>query len=70
MRDPNRIYQFTQKLCHEWAIYLPDMRFGQLITNAMTYHDKNIADVFYMEDDQMLELIDSYIGYAKENYVK
>ena len=70
MRNPNRIYLFTQKLCYEWATNLPDMRFGQLISNAMLYHDTDENGFFYAEEDEMLRMILEYIDHAKEEILR
>ena len=66
MRNPNRIYNFTQELCNVWITKLPDMRFGQLICNAMRYHNVDEAGVFYAEDDKMLQMIEEYVNHVLE----
>jgi hypothetical protein len=38
----------------------PDLRFGQVIENIKKFSGK--SDLFYIEDDEMLEMIKSYFG--------
>ena len=59
-RDPKRIDLMLEKLEQAWKLY-PDMRLGQLI--AIFAGTDNI---FGMEDDVMLERIQTYIGSMKE----
>ena len=58
MRDKNRIYGFIMKLFTLWS-RRPDLRFGQLVSNIAAYggHD----DIFYIEDEEMLGLIQSML---------
>ena len=37
----------------------PDWRFGQLIENIKRFY--NIDDLFYIEDDEMLKLIENFM---------
>lgn len=57
MRDVNRIKPFCDEFAELWEKY-PDLRFGQLIVNAVKYtqfaHGK---DAFYMEDDEFMEVL-------------
>lgn len=62
MRDPKRIKPFCDDLAARWAQY-PDLRFGQFISNFMRYleyHKK--GDIFYIEDDELMKLMDNYMG--------
>lgn len=54
MRDPDRIPIILDKLRNLWQKY-PDLRLGQLIT--MFFGNK---DIFYIEDDKVLELFEIY----------
>ena len=54
MRNPNRIYEILNLLQRGWE-KVPDWRFGQLIENLKRYI--NIDDLFYIEDDKMIETI-------------
>ena len=65
MRDPKRIDEFCKKLAHYWHI-VPDWRFGQLIVNVFgEYVSKTGRDLFFPEDDELLEFLKEYFG--KEN---
>ena len=54
MRNPNRIYEILNLLQRGWE-KVPDWRLGQLIENLKRYI--NIDDLFYIEDDKMIEKI-------------
>lgn len=55
MRDPKRIDEFCEELKKMWQ-QVPDWRFGQLIVNALgEIQAKEKRDVFFIEDDKMLE---------------
>ena len=51
MRDINRIEPFLNKLEELWKLN-PDIRFGQMVYNLTRGRD-----LFNLEDDKMLELI-------------
>lgn len=60
MRDKNRIDAFCLRLAEAWK-NVPDWRFGQLVCNLQR---ANGNDMFYVEDDKAIELIESYLrGY-------
>ncbi len=59
MRDPNRMPVLLMKLQELWEKY-PDMRFMQLINNLQTREGN---DMFYVEDDMFIELIDHFNGF-------
>ena len=61
MRDPNRIDVFCARLKQIWR-HVPDWRFGQLMWNVITECQAQGKDAFYMEDEEMLKLIHSYIA--------
>lgn len=54
MRDPNRIPEILAMLRQCWE-KVPDWRLGQLIENLK--HDIGVDDLFYIEDDKMIEYI-------------
>ena len=58
MRDPKRITPLLTELSEQWKKF-PDWRFGQLIENIKRFYGVN--DLFYIEDDKMLELIKDFI---------
>ena len=55
MRNPERIPDFCNTLAELWKDKCPDWRFGQLIMNFT-----GGQDIFYVEDDLMLEAIKKY----------
>ena len=61
MRDPNRLYDFYNKLQKIHITFFPDCRFGQLITNFLFWlnNEKNI-DSFFIEEDKMIDYIREY----------
>lgn len=58
MRDPKRIKPLLAEIEKQWERF-PDWRFGQLIENIKRFYDIN--DLFYIEDDKMLKLIENFI---------
>ena len=63
MRDPNRIYKYCHELSEIWGkVY--DWRFGQFMLNMITMCQYKGKDVFYMEDDELFEMMKNYF---KEN---
>ena len=58
MRDINRIYPFCMRLAQIWSEKTPDLRFMQLISNLQSAIGN---DGFYIEDDQILEILDAYL---------
>ncbi len=52
-RDPNRIRPFLEKIAEYWEQY-PDLRFGQLVLNAVD--DKNL--LYNIEEDMFLRMLD------------
>ena len=55
MRDPNRLYDFYQKLQTVHINYFPDWRFGQFMYNFFDWYGQ---DPFFLEEDKFLELLD------------
>lgn len=66
MRDINRLNDFYNEFqkIHE---KIPDWRFGQLIVNFQRWCDKvkNISDIFYLEEDRVLFLLEEYLTSLK-----
>ncbi len=62
MRNAWRIDPFCSYLAEVWKEHFPDWRFGQLISNLITFAG---FDPFYMEDDKFKILIDKFV----EKYV-
>ena len=66
MRDPRRIYPFLKKLQECWE-EVPDWRFGQLMCNFLgDVATKTNRDVFFIEDEEMLSLLEEYFKPAEE----
>lgn len=62
MRDPKRIREFCNQLAREWR-KVPDWRFGQLILNVLgDIQAQTGKDLFFMEDDEMMEAIQEYFN--------
>ena len=57
MRNPKRIGEFCDRLKAAWAT-VSDMRFGQLVAILQSAG----GDLFYLEDDEILKLIEKKIG--------
>ena len=65
MRDINRIDKIIDVLRDIWKL-VPDWRFGQVIENFK--RDANLYDMFYVEDDDILEILESYYECVDCNY--
>lgn len=66
MRDSNRIYQFCNQLSTAWA-RVPDWRFGQFMWNIISYCQSKGKDAFFLEEDEMMEMIEKYMKEIKGN---
>lgn len=60
MRDINRIEPLLNKLEELWKLN-PDIRFGQMVYNLT-----RAIDLFNIEDDKMLEIINQLLLIQKE----
>ena len=59
-RDIRRIQPFCDRLAKAWE-RLPDMRFCQLMVNLMReYEAVHRHDIFYLEENVMIEIIKAY----------
>ena len=58
IRDVKRLDNFYDKLKHIHKTYFPDWRFGQLISNFLSYIGK---DYFYWEEDKFIEELNKYV---------
>lgn len=67
MRDPNRLYGFYNGLMKVHMENFPDWRFGQLFYSLESWLqiNKNIEDVFYIEEDAMLKYINEFVESVK-----
>lgn len=66
MRDPNRIEPFMDELGKIWKENCPDWRFGQLMSNAARVMQTHGEDIFYKEDDELIEYFREWFDYHKE----
>lgn len=62
MRNMGRIPRMM-KIIESYWIKVPDWRFGQLIENIKIFSEK--PDLFYVEDDEMIELFDEFFMLAE-----
>ena len=67
IRDSNRIDEFCQELATLWKNHYPDMRFGQFVLNLYTYISNNARDMFFVEDQQMMQYIKEFCGEEKDD---
>ena len=58
MRNPERIEEVLQALSDAWH-KVPDWRLGQLLCNLQSAAGN---DLFYMEDDKFIELLEEYFN--------
>lgn len=58
MRSPERLDKFYAKLCELHKLYVPDWRFGQLVSN---YANDTGRDIFFDEEDNTLKLIEEWL---------
>lgn len=59
MRDPKRINVFCNLLREKWSI-VPDWRFGQLMSNFLSCVVGTHEDIFFIEDDEMMKLLEEF----------
>lgn len=60
MRDINRIDPFLQELGTIWKENCPDWRFGQLMFNVERVMKTHGRDIFYYEEDELLDYIKEF----------
>lgn len=60
MRDPKRIDEMCEQLKKLWKLQ-PDIRLGQLVCNTLPQNN-----LFYVEDDTALEIINKKIEEAEK----
>ena len=70
MRDPNRIEPFMDELGKIWKENCPDWRFGQLMFNAARVMQAHKTDIFYMEDDELLEYFRQWFDFEPKKEEK
>lgn len=62
MRDPNRLDDFYEKLKKIHKEKVPDWRFGQLISNFVSWYGK---DIFYLEENQFMSKLNEFFESIK-----
>lgn len=60
MRDPKRLDGFYDEVKRIHKEYFPDWRFGQLMANYLHWLYVGCADLFFLEEDRMLECLKPY----------
>ena len=59
MRNINRIDKFCNELAEVWK-KVPDWRFGQLMSNVLGQMQSEGKDIFFPEEDEMIEYFRNY----------
>ena len=63
MRDPNRLDKFYEEFKEIHKKYAPNQRFGQFCSNFFGWVvSKKKKDIFFPEDDKMLEYLKEYVN--------
>lgn len=60
MRNPNRIFEFCDKLAVLWHDRVPDWRFGQLVCNVFGEMASQGIDPFFPEENEMINYFKNY----------
>jgi len=67
MRTRDRIDSFVAEFEKIWIDNFQDWRFGQLMYNFMYWlQTEKHRDLFFPEEDEMLELLNEYVNIKKE----
>lgn len=66
-RDPKRIEPFMKELGEIWKNNCPDWRFGQLMFNAYRVMKLHNEDIFYKEDDELLQYFKDWFDVDYKN---
>ena len=68
MRKPERLYNFYMQLASR-HVEIPDMRFGQLMYSFIRWAEMENKDVFYLEEDDFINLYDKFIRDIQAKYI-
>ena len=67
MRDSNRIKPYCDTIASIWGM-VPDWRLSQLMMNALlAYHNEHGHDAFYVEDEEFLNFMFTFVSNAIKN---
>lgn len=62
MRNIERLDSFYDTLKKAHKHFFPDWRFAQLVTNIQNWYIRKYGiDIFYLEEDQFIEVLNDYI---------
>lgn len=62
MRDINRLDKFYDELKEVHKKNFPDWRFGQLIINVFADWQATKRDIFFPEEDEMIQIFRDYVN--------
>lgn len=67
MRDPNRLDELYLRMKKIHQEKVPDWRIGQFMLNFMSWYSaKYKRDMFYIEDNQFVDAIETYFEDIKK----
>ena len=70
MRDKARIQKFCNELATLWEGKKPDLRFGQIVVSLNRALDKPRHDIFYLEEEEMLDVLRRFFSQEYQKAVQ
>ena len=70
MRDKARIRRFCDELAALWEGKKPNMRFGQLVVTLNRALDKPRHDIFYLEEEEMMDVLRRFFSKEYQKAVR
>lgn len=70
MREKARIRRFCNELATLWEEKQPNMRFGQLVVTLNRALDKPRHDIFYLEEEEMLDVLRRFFSKEYQKFVR
>ena len=70
MRDKAKIRRFCDELAALWEEKRPNMRFGQLVVTLNRALDKPRHDIFYLEEEEMLDVLRRFFSKEYQKAVR
>ena len=70
MRNPNRLYRFYEELRTIHMEKVPDLRFGQMMSNIFAKMQLEGRDPFFPEEREMMDYIKKYFDMEVSNEEK